>query len=241
MAADVAQLDRFPAQMHLPVQHYADLVREVVGGHAHSLTFYGAIVAGTFEPEIHTAQNVLVLDTVDLRGLRTLSEHGPTLGKSNIAAPLIMTPAYIKDSLDTFPLELLEISQQHVTVFGDDPFANLNFDDSHMRLQCERELKSVLIGMRQSLLAAAGREEFVDQIEANVASTLMRTLRGMLWLKGTRDPQPAAAVIEQVEPLVNRKLAGVRLAIQTHTTHDWDHFESLYHDVEKLGEVVDEW
>ena len=134
-----------------------------------------------------------------------------------------------------------EIGQQHGVGFGDDVFASRSFDERHMRLQCERELKSVLIGMRQSLLAAAGREEFVDQIEANVTSTLMRTLRGMLWLKGTRDPRRAAAVIGQVGPLVDRKLAGVRLAIQTHTTHDWDHFESLYHDVEKLGEVVDAW
>lgn len=241
MAAEPAGLERLPAEMREPIRRYADLVREIAGDHARSLTLYGAIAAGTFEPDIHTAQNVLVLDAVDLRGLRTLAEHGSTLGKSNIAAPLIMTPEYIRDSLDTFPLELLEISQQHLVVFGDDLFANLSFDESHMRLQCERELKSILIGMRQALLAAAGREEFVDAIEANVAATLMRTLRGMLWLKGTRDAQPAAAVVEQAEKLVNRQLAGVRLAIKTRTTHDWDHFESLYHDVEKLGETVDAW
>ncbi len=227
--------------MRQGIERYAGLVREVFGEHARGVTLYGAIVAGSFDPQRQTARSVLVLDAIDLRGLRTLSEHGPQLGKSSIAAPVVMTPAYIEDSLDTFPLELLEIHQQHATILGADHFEQLEFADADLRLQCERELKAVLIGMRQALLAAAGREEFVDAIEAGIAESLLRTMRGMLWLRGQKQALPADRVVADVEGHTGLKLGGVRLALKTSLTHDWGHFETLYRDVEKLGEVVNGW
>ena len=99
-----------------------------------------------------------------------------------IAAPLIMTPEYIDASVDVFPLEFIEIQQRHFCVFGPDHFEGLSFDHTHVRLQCERELKTLLISMRQALLSAAGHEKLFKTIEADVADRLMRTLRGLLWL-----------------------------------------------------------
>jgi hypothetical protein len=173
--------------------------------------------------------------------LRELAGRGTVLGKSHIAAPLVMTPEYIAASLDTFPLELLEIHQNHLVLFGEDHFSDLSFDDGHVRLQCERELKTVLIALRQGLLAAAGREKFVGALVVDAAEGLMRTLRGMLWLRGQKDPKPAADVLTQVEKIVGRKLAGVRLALDRAGHHGWSEFESLYADVEALGEAADAW
>lgn len=241
MAAELKELDRAPAAMRDGIERYAGLVREIFGEHARGLTLYGAIVAGSFDPQRHTARSVLVLDAIDLRALRTLSECGPQLGKASMAAPVVMTPKYIKDSLDTFPLELLEIHQQHATILGTDHFEQVEFAEANLRLQCERELKTVLIGMRQALLAAAGREEFVDAIQAGIAENLLRTMRGMLWLRERRQALPADRVVADVEGLTGLKLGGVRMALKTQLTHDWGHFETLYRDVEKLGEVVNAW
>jgi hypothetical protein len=184
---------------------------------------------------------VLVVDGVDLHMLRRLAEHGAKLGKSSISAPLIMTPQYIADSLDTFPLELIEIHQNHVPLFGDDHFADLAFQESHIRLQCERELKVLAMGLRQGLLAAAGRERALAEVEKGSAQTVLRTMRGMLWLKDRREAQPALAVVTEVENLLNKKLPGVRTAIDPEAPHGWEQFETLYHDVIALQETVDAW
>jgi hypothetical protein len=227
--------------MRKPLEDYAQLVKELAGANAKALTLFGAIVAGSFNTDRHTARSVLVVNRVDLSMLRSLAQHGMQLGKAKIAAPLIMTPAYIKASLDTFPLELIEIHQQHLTIFGEDHFEDLSFEDVHIRLQCERELKVVLIGLRQGLLAAVGREKFIGALEVDVAEGLTRTLRGLLWLKGQKDGKPAAEVLTEVERIAERKLAGVRTALDPAARHGWDEFESLYSDVEALGEIADAW
>ncbi len=241
MVDECSGLDRAADTMRKPIEEYASLLRGLAGENARALTLFGAVIAGSFDPARHTARSVLVVDRVDLSVLRRLAEQGAKLGKANIAAPLVMTPGYIKESLDTFPLEFIEIKQQHVTLFGDDYFEDLSFADAHIRLQCERELKAILIGLRQGLLAAAGREKFIGALEVDVAAGLMRTLRGMLWLKGRKEANAADEVLAGVEKIAERKLTGVRTALDPTSHHGWSEFEALYHDVEALGEIANAW
>ncbi|MBN1490192.1 MAG: hypothetical protein JXA69_09760 [Phycisphaerae bacterium] len=241
MTMTITGLDRIDAYVREPVQRYAELVQSLAGAAALSLTVFGSAAAGTFDPKRHTVRNVLVLNGVDLGFLRQLAGHGRTLGKDHISAPLIMTPDYIQASLDTFPLELLAIQQRHVVLFGEDHFADLPFEAPNVRLQCEREIKALLIGMRQGLLAAAGRDKFVGELELNIAEGMVRTLRGMLWLKGQRDAKPAADVVATIESLIHRSLAGVRNALDASAEHGWPQFDALYADLEAIGKVIDAW
>ncbi|MCH7591653.1 MAG: hypothetical protein IH989_02580 [Planctomycetes bacterium] len=239
MSESLSGLDRTAAAMRKPISEFAELVRDLAG--AKALTLFGAVTTESFDATRQTARSVLVVDRVDLSVLRGLAEHGAKLGKVSIAAPLVMTPDYITDSLDTFPLELLEIMQKHVTLFGDDHFVDLSFEDAHVRLQCERELKVILIGLRQGLLAAAGREKFIGALEMDVGEGLSRTLRGLLWLKGRKDARPIDAVLTELEKVADRKLSGVRAAMDPTAEHGWMAFEKLYEDVEALGSLVDGW
>lgn len=234
-------LDRVVPLMREPLRDYVRLVRELGGSNALALTLFGAAATDSFDPSRQTARSVLIVESVDLSTLKRLAEHGAKLGKAHIAAPLVMTAEYIAESLDTFPLELIEIMQKHITLFGDDRFTDLKFEDTHVRHQCERELKVILIGLRQGLLAAAGREKFIGALEVDVAEGLLRTLRGLLWLKGTKEAKPAAEVVTDVEKITDRKLGGVRLAMDPSAHHGWSEFESLYRDVEALGKLADAW
>ena len=241
MTEELAGMSRVTEPMHKPIEDYTHLLMQLAGSTAKALTLFGAIAAGSFDVDRHTARNVLVVGQVDLQMLRQLATHGAKLGKVNIAAPLIMTPEYIKASLDTFPLELLEIQQNHITVFGEAYFEELTFKVGDVRLECERELKTMLIGMRQGLLAAAGREKLVGALGMDVGEGMMRTLRGLLWLKGQKDAGPAAQVLSEVERITKRGLSGVRTALDPLASHGWEEFTTLYHDVEALVEVADEW
>ncbi len=240
MGSEFSTMEHITDSMQEPIRLYTEQVRGFAGNNALSLTLFGAIAAGTFDRVRHTVRNVLVLESVDLEMLRRLSQEGVKLGKARISAPLIMTPGYILASLDTFPLELIEIQQCHLTLFGADQFEALSFDDKHVRLQCEREIKTVLIGMRQGLLAAAGREKSLAPIEIDVAERMTRTFRGLLWLKGRKEASPSSNVLSDLETLLGKELPGVRASLAAGAQHGWGEFQALYHDVEAVGRFVDE-
>ena len=241
MTQPLVGLERIVESLREPVRNYAEFLRETAGTNARALTLFGSIAAGSYDLKRHAVRNVFVLDKIDLSMIRRLAEHGVKLGKAHIAAPLIMTPDYIKSSLDTFPLEFIEIKQQHMTLFGEDYFEPLDFDNAHVRLQCERDLKVILIGLRQGMLAATGREKFINALEAEAGEGLMRTLRGMLWLKNQREAKPSGEVVVEIEKLADCKLPGLRAALDPSAPHGWTAFEKLYYEVEGLGKVVDAW
>ena len=165
-------LEGTPETMRAPLQRYAETLKELAGDNARSLTLFGAIAAGTFNPRSHTARSVFVVGDVDLDMLHRLARQGPRLGKARIAAPLIMTPEYIDASMDTFPLEFLEIAQHHICVFGEDYFRELPLEAADVRHECEREIKTIQLGMRQALLAAAGRDKALTTVEVDVGERL---------------------------------------------------------------------
>lgn len=217
------------------VGRFVEIIGQLAGSKTRGLTVYGPAVTADFDAARHAVSSVLVLDTVDLDLLRRFATEGARLGKERISAPLVMTPTYIAESCDTFPVELLEIQQHHVTVLGDDFFNDLTFESQHVRLQCEREFKRILIRLRQGILAAAGREKMLADLETDIGVHLLRTLRGFLWLKDQKEYQGPSSVVDAIEKLADRKLVSVRQAVEATFDHNWSAYESLYRDVEVLA------
>jgi hypothetical protein len=239
MSASLEGLEKLGKALRPPVEHYATRLQDLCGNRVLALSIYAAAAAGTFDAERHTIRSAVVFTAVDLETLRQLAHEGSSLGKHRIAAPLVFTPAFLKDSCDTFPLELVEIQQQHATIFGHDYFTPLTFAEGDIRLQCERELKVIQIGMHQGLLASSGNERTLAKIGHELTEHLVRTLRGVLWLKGQRDGRPATQVVQEIEKLLERSLPGVWGALGQADGTPWQHFSNLYADVQSLGQFVD--
>lgn len=232
-------IERLPDRLHEPVRAYAQWVQQTLRTDVAALVFYGLVVGDELDLSAQPARNVLVLEKVNLDVLWKLGEHGTRHAKAGIAAPVVMTPEYINRSLDTFPLELLEIQQQHVLIFGKDLFSDLTFVDAHLRMQCERELKVALLTMHDALLSTGGRDRLLHPVVANVAEGLVRIIRGIAWLKGIREPHPTLETVAAVEEAFARKLPGIHSALDRTQRHDWPAFKTLYDDVHTLGTLVD--
>lgn len=241
MTEGVANIDQLATEMQEPIKTFVSRVQALAGSNCLAITGFGAIAAPGFNPERHLARSVVVLNSIDLPMLRELAKDGIKLGKAKIAAPLIMTPVYIQGSLDAFPLEFLEIQQCHLCFVGPDHFSDLAFEEHHIRLECERELKTILIAMRQGLLAAAGREKMFGAMEMDITERLMRTLRGLLWLHGQKDYLSAIQVVGHIEQETDRSLPGIRGALQDLRQHGWEDFVKLYEEIDGLKTIADNW
>ena len=122
----------------------------------HSVYITGSLLTADFDSKLSDINSVFVLKQMDLQFLSMLAPLGKKYGKKGIAAPLIMTPAYIKSSLDVFPIEFLNMKLLHHTVLGEDVLRDIEIKRTDLRYQCERELKVKLIGLRQAYIRSAG-------------------------------------------------------------------------------------
>ncbi len=107
---------------------------------------------------------------------------GKKYGKKGVAAPLILTPGYIRDSLDIFPIEFHDFQLIHKTVAGEDIFRDIEISRSFLKLQCEREVKVKLIGLRQSYVTSLGDKGRFTEILSNSVIGCMPLIRAVLFL-----------------------------------------------------------
>jgi hypothetical protein len=116
----------------------------------------GSSLTQDFNEKTSDINSIVVLKAMDLKFVEFIAPLGKKYRKKSVAAPLIMTQEYIAGSLDVFPIEFLDLKLIHETVFGEDILKDTEIKTSDLRQQCEQEIKTKLIGLRQGYVSSMG-------------------------------------------------------------------------------------
>lgn len=213
----------------------------------HSIHIVGSAVTPDFNEKTSNVNSVIILHKINFDFIRFLASLGKKYSKKGIAAPLIMTLEYVYDSLDVFPVEFHDFHLIHKTVFGEDIFGGLVIEKGHLRLQCEREIKARLIGLRQSYISSFGEKDRLANILSQLIVGCMPIIRAIIYLLGKEPPARRHDAVRTFNELTSIE-AGVleRLlmlkshAIKPSVEELHQIFEQFYSVLEKTGKVVDE-
>ena len=211
-----------------------------------SIHITGSALTTDFDPKISDVNSVIVLKNMNLEFLTILAPLGKKYGKKEIAAPLIMTPQYIQESLDVFPIEFLNFKLLHHTIFGEDVFQQLEIKKSDLRYQCERELKVKLIGLRQGYISAVGNQKIITENFINSIVAYIPLFRSIIFLLGKEPPinnndvltalQEATDVnTDAFETVLKAKKERKKLSMEKLNTL----FKDYYATTERLGVIID--
>ncbi len=171
----------------------ADLYR----GELVSVVLYGSAARGEYR-EGRSDLNVLVLLR---RTDATMLRRGSALARGWVAEgnppPLMLGAEEMRRSLDVFPIEYSDIRDAHRVLHGEDPFAGVEIDPEHLRLQCEHEIKGKQIQLREGYLLSAEEPDELGELLLRSFSTFLLLFRTVLRLSGSGAPRDAESVIEQ--------------------------------------------
>lgn len=126
-------------------------------------------------PIIHAARRELVLD------VQILAEHD------------------LHSSTDVFPLKLLQIQQSYQLLCGHDFFGNLLVEPDHLRLACEREVKTLLMRLRHLFLMQSGHRLSLRDTLADSVQGVFQLIRCALQLSGFGAPDAEEDLLEKAE------------------------------------------
>jgi hypothetical protein len=230
------------------VEKFKPFQDEILSGYQdkiHSITLIGSALTDDFDPKKSDINSVFVLTKMDLKFLELLAPLGKKYGKKRVAAPLIMSPEYIANSLDVFPLEFLNIKLLHKTIYGEDIFQGLEINRSDLRLQCERELKVRMIGLRQGYISSSGDRQVLTNMFIDSFSGYIPLFRGIVLILGKEPPlrnEDVLKILEEVSGvntsvfrLVSKqKKQKKKLTIEQLNTI----FEDYYAAIENLGDIT---
>lgn len=110
-------------------------------------------------------------------------------------SPVFFTERQIMDSLDTFPVEFLDMKDSRKLLFGKDVLAGAAVDTKHLRHQIEHDLRSKCLALRSAYVADARRKGDLSRLMVESSSSFMVLFRHLLRLFGDTPPADKAAVL----------------------------------------------
>jgi hypothetical protein len=240
-------VDSLRDEIREPVRFFAQRLQEDVGENLQSFTVIGSSLTADFNPKRSDINTILVIEHRSHKLLKLLAGLGEAMGRKRLRAPLLMTREYIERSLDVFGIEFLDFQHNHQTVFGADPFADLVFQKQWVRLQCERELKSALIQLRQGYIRALGKHNYVGSLLVDCVKKLIVLMRTMLWLTDIDRPREVGPTVDQAAERFAVPIKGRDAALALYEKGGLPAadlmdpmFEDVYQMVDHLGKLVDQ-
>ena len=167
-----------------------------------ALYLYGSALRPRFDAQASDLNLLLVVVELpfDLlsklaRSVRTLVAQAQTGRRT---APLVLTEAQIRSSIDVFPAEFLDLSARRSLLAGEDVLGGLAVGLGNLRHQCEYELRSKLVGLRQAYLSAGEVPDASQRLLVQAAGGLAAVLRQLLVLRSSIPPDDPQELVSAV-------------------------------------------
>lgn len=168
-----------------------------------SILLYGSAAAGDHAGKRSDYNVLVVVDELGIDTLNALSKTATAWAKAGNPSPLLFTQERLAQATDVFPIELLDITECHRVLFGEDVAKGLTICTENLRLQIEHELRSSLIRLRQSYLLTQGKTKPVADLMVNSLSTFLVLFRAALRLLDTEVPQKKFQALEKLAQHLN--------------------------------------
>ena len=231
-------------------QKIKPFIEEILNGYSgnvHSIHIVGSSITEDFSEKTSDINSIFLVKEMDLKFVELIAPLGKRYHKKGIAAPLIMTPEYIKLSLDVFPIEFLDFKLIHETVYGEDILKDVEIDLLDLRYQCEREIKTKLIGLRQGYISSKGDKKFITEHIVSYITGYIPLFRGIIFLLGKEPPVRKHEVITAlfthtgINTDIFKKILDIKKGTLKFSKNELDTiFEEYYTTTENISKIIDE-
>ncbi len=153
-----------------------------------NIALYGSAAGGDYQPGRSDLNFLIVLSDEGIEHLDRAFEAVDRWFKRRVAVPIFVTEAYIRGSLDVFPIEYLDMKRRHIHVYGRDVLGPLSFEPEYVRLQCEREIKGKLLLLREGFLETRGRGREISKLIGESLPAFVALFEALLFLEGRESP-----------------------------------------------------
>ena len=173
---------------HPVLKKMVQKLTQVLGDRLSSIVLYGSATRGDFHEGTSDFNLLIVLRDLHPGTLELLTDPVLHWERQRQPAPLIFSGAMVIDAADVFPIEFLDIKRYRKVLHGPDPFESLKVDPSHLRLQCERELREKMMRLREGYIECHKRPRRLKSLLTDSYTTFVALFRGCLHLLGGEVP-----------------------------------------------------
>jgi predicted nucleotidyltransferase len=183
------------------VDAYVADYRTVFSDNCESVIMYGSAVTHEYRPGDSDINILIVLKNAGIEELRKSFSITRKWQAKRVTVPFFMTDEYIASSLDTYPIEFIDMRSNYKVLYGEDVLARLDIKKEHVRIQCERELKGIALHLRREYVRTNGNKKVMGRLLATSVKTLLPIFKALLVLNDRPIPKLKSDIIMAIEEL----------------------------------------
>ncbi|MFQ8626866.1 MAG: hypothetical protein ACLSA2_10675 [Candidatus Gastranaerophilaceae bacterium] len=168
------------------------------------------------------------------------------MGKSEKSLPVGYDKRWWYSSFDVYAIEYSDMKDNYKLIYGEDLVNTVNINKYYLRLQCEAELKSLLLKYKNNFLMNIRSDREMKKVLDKVIKTLLVIFRAVLRLHDCNVPYRAVDIIDSVSnylsfnKIVLNKLAKVKYEGESCNKQELLFIENqLLIDIQSLLKQVD--
>ena len=167
-----------------PLAQLVDKLRGAYGESLVAVVLYGSAVSEERHSKFSDFNVLCVLAAVTPRELSAGGEIFHWWRGLGNPSPLLLTEPEMSSSAESFPIEFLDIQQQHRLLHGKDVVSGLAIGRSFYRAQVEHDLRAKVLRLRQKAAGILSDPGLLRRLLADSVSTFCVLLRHALALHG---------------------------------------------------------
>lgn len=182
------RLDQVRPDVRKVIEPYLAKLLDIHKENILSILLYGSATGKFYVPKESDINLMVIFKDLEFTQLKSSLKLVNEGIPKKINAPLFLSLAHIESSKDVFPVEFLEIKENHVLLYGKDLFTGIDIDQKHIRLICEREIKGKLIRLRQAYLEVGLKKKGIEALMKESMYSLIPVFRALIRIKGQKPP-----------------------------------------------------
>lgn len=157
--------------------------------------------------------------------------------------PMVFTKDEIKNAVDVFPVEFLNIKRHHKLLHellhGEDILKNIDVSKEKLRHQLEFEFRSKLIHLRQAYLKSDGND--IDDLILNAVPTLAPIIGALMYIKGmdTKYDPDIVKIMVGIDTKVVMEIHKIRTGKAKFEGDKNKYIERLINVLTQAGDIID--
>lgn len=163
-------------------------LKTLLGSQLVSVVLYGSAAAGDHAGKNSDINLMIVTHQLFPKELLALSKAMVPWTRQGNPPPLLLTREHLKDFVDVFPVEILDIQHNHQVLYGPDPTKGLSISKDHLRVELEHELQARLLKLKTHFAMTEARPALIEKLMVESLSTFLVLFKSVLWLYKIKPP-----------------------------------------------------
>jgi predicted nucleotidyltransferase len=139
-------------KMEEKINFFIEKLKEIFKGRLKSCILYGSYAKGNYVKGVSDINLIVIVDNIEGKDLEEIKNKLSKYAYKNLIKPYFFSEWFLLSSSDVFPVEWLDIKENHRVIYGDDLTEKINVKIENLRIEIERKIKQLYLDFQHLLI-----------------------------------------------------------------------------------------